>query len=165
MHGRTERPSVFEGSSGTLERVSTGALHGGLREALGKCLPCAPVLVTLRSGRHEQPVTLRNERKPPLCETNGNTTSQNSAEFDATKRGADRPNAERPCPWPTGPCNGGARCGARRALAENLTRLVIFRRIFTISDDRLDRFNRFGCHVPGPGIGVGWQLSKCWNKC
>ena len=26
---------------------------------------------------------------------------------------------------------------------------LIFRRISTLSDDRLDGFNRFGCHVPG----------------
>ena len=26
-----------------------------------------------------------------------------------------------------------------------------------ICDDRLDGFNCFGCHVPGPEIGVGWQ--------
>ena len=36
---------------------------------------------------------------------------------------------------------------------------VIVQRISTSSDDRLDAFNRFGCHVPGPEIGVGWQLS------
>ena len=42
---------------------------------------------------------------------------------------------------------------------------VFFWRITTLSADRLDGFNHFGCHVPGPGIGVGWQLSKCWNKC
>ena len=36
---------------------------------------------------------------------------------------------------------------------------VTFRRISTLSDDRLDGFNRFGCHVPGPGIGVGWGNS------
>ena len=29
---------------------------------------------------------------------------------------------------------------------------VIVRRISTSSDARLDGFNRFGCHVPGPGI-------------
>eukprot|EP00966_Prymnesium_polylepis_P223760 5177250-Prymnesium_polylepis.1 len=39
------------------------------------------------------------------------------------------------------------------------------RTISTLSDDRLDGFNRFGSHVPGPGIGVGWQLSKYWNIC
>ena len=29
---------------------------------------------------------------------------------------------------------------------------VILRMIFTLNDDGLDGFNRFGCHVPGPGI-------------
>ena len=37
--------------------------------------------------------------------------------------------------------------------------------MFTLSDDRLDGFNRFGSHMPGLGIGVGWQLSKYWNIC
>ena len=32
---------------------------------------------------------------------------------------------------------------------------VMLRRVSTLGDDRLDGFNRFGCHVPGQGVGVG----------
>ena len=45
---------------------------------------------------------------------------------------------------------------------------VILRRISTLSDDRLiSTVSAATCLDKGLGsrVGVGWQLSKCWNIC